>query len=437
MRRRSAARCTAAGLEVTARVGASPGATAQDADAEFDQLVQRAAEAVYAQTQPYRYAVFVASHGRQSEALAAFAKLAMSGAVDDRPWAYAGWGNLLGALGDRQGALEKEREAIRLGTHVPAGYVVLIADDIPASHWQEDTADLAAQRLNPSDRTVLVDMIRDTFRGNYEACAARLSAPSQIEAEGGLLQLAAARSQCLALDHDVSPAQRAATVPPDAPFTDPKPVIDLDMEDWSAMARDGEADALIEQQSVPNLGDAMRRLVGPYRPLAYAALGRRGEADPLIAATPLDCDPCVETRGRIATIEGDWRMADLWFGALVRQTPGIPLGNNDWGASYLARGDLDAAIVQFKLAHDKGPNWADPLEGWGAALMKKGDVAGAVEKFAEADRDAPRWGRNHLRWGEALAWLDRTDEARAQWRAAAAMDLSAADRAELARVFHG
>ena len=50
---------------------------------------------------------------------------------------------------------------------------------------------------------------------------------------------------------------------------------------------------------------------------------------------------------------------------------------------------------------------------------------------AEADKTAPRWGRNHLRWGQALARLGKTDEARAQWRAAAAMDLSAADAAAL------
>ncbi|MDB5442942.1 MAG: hypothetical protein JWP73_1318, partial [Phenylobacterium sp.] len=41
------------------------------------------------------------------------------------------------------------------------------------------------------------------------------------------------------------------------------------------------------------------------------------------------------------------------------------------------------------------------------------------------------WGRLHLKWGEALAKLGRRDEARTQLRAAAGMDLSAADRVEL------
>ncbi len=66
--------------------------------------------------------------------------------------------------------------------------------------------------------------------------------------------------------------------------------------------------------------------------------------------------------------------------------------------------------------------------------MRRGDFAGAVARFAEADKDAPRWGRNHLRWGQALARLGKRDEAKAQWRSAAGMDLSAQDRAELTQM---
>ncbi len=71
------------------------------------------------------------------------------------------------------------------------------------------------------------------------------------------------------------------------------------------------------------------------------------------------------------------------------------------------------------------------METWGDALMAKGDHAGATGKFAEADKDAPRWGRNHMRWGEALMLQGRYREARAQYEAAAGMDLSTPDRAAL------
>ena len=99
----------------------------------------------------------------------------------------------------------------------------------------------------------------------------------------------------------------------------------------------------------------------------------------------------------------------------------------------MARGDLDGAIVRLQQANQKGPHYADALELWGEALMRKRDYSGAAARFAEADKNAPRWGRNHLRWGQALARTGKADDAKAQWIAAAGMDLSPADRAELVK----
>ena len=61
----------------------------------------------------------------------------------------------------------------------------------------------------------------------------------------------------------------------------------------------------------------------------------------------------------------------------------------------------------------------------------------ALAKFAEADRYAPNWGRLHLKWGEALIYTGKNDEAREQYQKASMLDLTAADKAELARVSHG
>ena len=58
-------------------------------------------------------------------------------------------------------------------------------------------------------------------------------------------------------------------------------------------------------------------------------------------------------------------------------------------------------------------------------------AAAALQTDAEAARFAPRWGGLHLWWGEALGKLGRAADARAQLQAAAGMDLSAAERAEL------
>jgi hypothetical protein len=56
-----------------------------------------------------------------------------------------------------------------------------------------------------------------------------------------------------------------------------------------------------------------------------------------------------------------------------------------------------------------------------------------LAKFTEADKYAPNWGRLHLRWGEALRYAGHKDEAQKQFTLAATLDLSAADKSELAK----
>ena len=86
---------TPAGLAVTARAGAEQGRTFAGPDADYDKLMQQAAEAVYAQTQPYRYAVYLHSIGRTDEAIAAYSRLARTGAPEERAWAYGAWATRL------------------------------------------------------------------------------------------------------------------------------------------------------------------------------------------------------------------------------------------------------------------------------------------------------------------------------------------------------
>ena len=66
--------------------------------------------------------------------------------------------------------------------------------------------------------------------------------------------------------------------------------------------------------------------------------------------------------------------------------------------------------------------------------MAKNQSHLALAKLAEAEKYAPNWGRLHLKWGEALGYLGRTDEARAQYQTALTLDLTPADKAQLAKV---
>ena len=138
-------------------------------------------------------------------------------------------------------------------------------------------------------------------------------------------------------------------------------------------------------------------------------------------------------RGRIDATEKNGAGAAFWFARAAELAPSIPFAFADWGQALLERGQPDAAIEKFKLSSAKGPHFADPLEGWGEALMAKNQSHLALAKFAEADKYAPTWGRLHLKWGEALVYAGKKDEAKTQFVRAAGLDLSAADKVELAR----
>lgn len=85
------------GLALTARAGAAPGRTFAGID--LDALVDRTAESIFAQTQPYRYGIYLFSHGRNPEARTVLLALAQSGApASERAWAYAGL--IYGSAGD-------------------------------------------------------------------------------------------------------------------------------------------------------------------------------------------------------------------------------------------------------------------------------------------------------------------------------------------------
>ncbi|HWA22272.1 MAG TPA: hypothetical protein VG735_07755, partial [Caulobacterales bacterium] len=85
---------TPSGIAVSARVGANPASTYSGKDADLDKLMQKTAEAVYRDTQPYRYAVYLNNVGRIAESEQAYQRLIATGAPVDRAWALIGIENI-------------------------------------------------------------------------------------------------------------------------------------------------------------------------------------------------------------------------------------------------------------------------------------------------------------------------------------------------------
>jgi hypothetical protein len=447
---------TADGVAVTARVGSNPGATFAGPEAQLPDLLNKAADAVYAETQPYRHAVFMAAHGRADEAEAIYAHLAVAGSPEDRPWAYGSWSAALAHKGRPHEARERALQAVRLAPDLPYAWGVLFSADYPLSYWEEQlkavhqnirlTASADGQKRGGA---ILAGNLEAYLTGDYRALAegvGQLQRAGSVATWNGVLPLEGADSYPLAYELSLAYAenhrpslalQALAAIPrtghehyPDTPeLTQALAAEDLD-DGPGIVAALQPLVSTFESAGAP-LRDLTRDEPLPRLAYGVALSGDPARAGALIAPTPLDCYLCLRNRGRIAVIARDWPAADCWFAAAVRTGPSIPYAYADWGGSLLARGAPDAAIRKFRAARRAGPHYADAAELWGEALLAEGHGAAAVELFQQAGHDAPGWGRNHLRWGEALLRLGRIHEARAQFRTAGALDLSTADRAEL------
>ncbi len=453
---------TASGLAIAARGGGDGGAMVTGKDADLDKLLEQTAEAIYKRTQPYRYAIYVESHGKIAEASAILQHLTVEGgSARDRAWAYLGAGVLKRLDGDWYGDADDERAAIALVPDFALAHVNLENDYATLGH---DEAALATGqgtlRLLQGDRDIdmtnrartillqeelanLAYYVNDFATSLHYSQAAALLPDYAGGVEGARENIVVIQ----ALLHDGAAAQKAwRDLPPSSDKVTQsgrlltKFATTYWQGDWAAVVAqqaDVEKSFIAVAQDPATLGFSFEilreRLTWPYAAYAMARLGDFKGAHALIDKTPTDCFVCVRTRGDIDAAQKNWGGAVYWFANAVHQAPSIPLGYYDWGKMLAAKGDPGGAIAKFAAAHDKGPHFADPLEAWGEALIVKNRSDLALAKFAEADKYAPSWGRLHLKWGEALLWSGDKPAAAKQFARAAKLDLSAADRAELSK----
>jgi tetratricopeptide (TPR) repeat protein len=439
------------GLAVTARAGETPGKTVQGSDADLDKLIGKAAEGVYAEIQPYRYATFLSSTGRTEEGLKAFGELAQTGPLEERGWAYVALGGAAYAQGDMEAMIRDARAAdafkpplLQSCSLVAVAETGLGHEEAALHEWKRCNDLLRSRPLADVPASGVAGLINlqegnigDLLGDFAQRDRLRTGSLGMVEGQARFDITTPFKIRSLIGRHDVAGAERLieGLKGSGADLSQYRGAEALVLDDWRGVVR--LAEPVMERGALPNgaaspIGGSMDVLIrnaGPPLALSYAMIGRRAEAEALASRFPRDCDACLIARGQIAAAERDWAAADRWFAAAEAQAPSIPLADLAWGQALLDKGDPDGAIAKLAAANRKGPKFADPLEGWGEALMRKGDFAGAVAKFAEADRSAPRWGRNHRMWGEALMLSGRYGEARAQYEAAAGLDLGPADRA--------
>jgi tetratricopeptide (TPR) repeat protein len=455
---------TANGITVTARVSGDGGATFSGPETDLDTLLQKAAERIYRQTQPYRFAQF-RLHGlvksdpaEQKEAEEVLTQLTANPNRDERAWAWLGLANIARF---RHADIPTSSIYFRKALAEQPNFLIATLDlgENEASLNHDEAALTFARatekiyetgQLSSTERSAVGRVYRlenlaqiDSLLGDFGSAIAESRIGLDLpDIDDSLETFRQGIITALSLEHDGGAVRAYLKSLPTLPQSDASDRTNrmeavflgyAGLQDWQALVA---TDAEIEKAQrlyFPNQDSDVLIAVGfrPWFALAKAKLGDIPGADVVIAKTPLDCYDCVRVRGSIAALAHRPNAADAWFADAVKEAPSIPFAYTDWGAALLAEGHTDAAVAKFKRANEKGPHFADPLEMWGEALMLQNRSDLALAKFAEADKYAPNWGRLHLKWGEALFYAGKPGDAKKQFATAATLDLSPADRAAL------
>jgi tetratricopeptide (TPR) repeat protein len=427
--------------------GAAPiSVTGADLGALEDQI----AEKVFAQIDPVNTVIYLGVSGRSTESYASVTRYAPS--VTDPAMAsdaYGLWSDATAnVIGDIPLAVARARLGIALDPKIAVTHLELADHLSELGHDEEALKEYrAVSSLNAADQAAIrQERAFAVIRGEAEKSIAYLQGDyaSDASADCGehctLSDKAVARAEAHANQHDPREAGRLLKEALSAGDVDAadasrvRTIADADQGDWRAARLD--VTAAIRSYTTQKGREKSHTAISPvrYEPSrakAEAHLGLFAEAHRTIDATPHDCYDCDRARGTVDALEGKRDAAAFWYAQAVAEAPSIPFAYADWGEMLLHKGDYDAAIGKLKLANDKGPHFADPLEMWGEALMQKNRSDVALAKFEEADRYAPNWGHLHLKWGEALFYAGHRDEAKKQFAIAGGLDLSQADKTTL------
>jgi tetratricopeptide (TPR) repeat protein len=457
---------TADGIAVTARASGEEGATFSGPQSDFDALVQKAAEHVYEVTQPYRYANYLDRNydpkglaQRIAKATQVYRRLIAGDDKKEQAWAWNGLATIqFNFYADNRKSSWYYQKALAADPDFTLGYYALQARN-NALGQEEDgfrnerefirRAKLGTPELNPRyARSSLAQAKALTFAsvGDFAAAIPILREAAESMDSFSVLQrgnFITGAIASMARMHDLA-AMRAylksvgwSQIP--AGSFSPRFWYALESGDWRSFL------ALEPLLTAPS-GQFGTSLVakhvtaGDFAPTnwaliayAHARTGDLARAEELLAPLAEDNAAGVRMRAMVAELKGDHARADWWFARSEAQTPSLPLTDLWWGVSLLKRGQPDAAIEKFTLANQKGPHFADPLEGWGEALMAENRSDLALAKFEDANKYAPNWGRLHLRWGEALFYAGKKDEAKVQFARATQLDLTPSEKSELER----
>ena len=405
------------GLALTARVGSSPGQRFADPKAGLDGLVVQAAELIYRETQPYRYAIYAGREpGRRAERHALLKRLTADPSELERKWAYNGLSVDYREAGDFGRSAAMARKALSIDPDmIPA------LGNLSAIEFLEGRDQLAVDRIRRQHRLPVGDgydaaivQSNNCRTRNQIAYVTRniddaLWSLQCFEQATGLAGGSRATTQATLalLRHDLPRALAVRIASTSPGYTQDE--VELDNATMALLATVQDApppavaaalrrfEAALQRALQPSLiTSAYNRATIPTRvwPLqaeALLRLGRTQQAAALIARTPADCYTCVRVRGLAAQAQGDAPGAQRWFLEAIRQAPRLAPAYVDLGRLYSTAGRIGPAEARLREAQRLAPNWPDPLKYHGDVLAARGQREQALEKYDLALKFAPNW----------------------------------------------
>lgn len=435
---------TNSGYLVTARTDGVPPVTVQGGVDDLDATLVRAAEGLYREAEPYRYAAYLMNANRIPEARDVLEPLARTGPREEQPWAWSLLAVIYSVLGDQRQSLAAAQTALRVDPDFVLGhsftgntaYFIGLSEFELQSYRKARKVGRVPGMSQEAfrDRRMSTDGSIAHLVGDYRRELEIFDRPGRAVSPWRMANAAIAAAPY----HDIARAQalRAqdgrpddAARLPDA-FSGEAHLVDYDiaaaLDDWIA-ARDS-IQRTIAALPAGGFWEAVRDV--HLRPRLGIALARTGDiegARRAVAGLAGDCYPCLLARAQIEGL-ADPRSTDVWFSRAVAQAPSIPVAYAEWGRARAAAGDRAGAIALYRKAATRGARWADPLAYWGDALAASGDCRGALKKYQAAADRAPRWGYLQLAIGRCRETLGQRPQAARHYRAALALGLSAADR---------
>jgi hypothetical protein len=408
---------TPTGITVTARAGQDPAKSFDGRAEELGQLVRKAAEAIYQQTQPFRYSNYLFFHSRADEGLLILKRLMSGPDPVDRAWAHMNMcGYVLRSDNNLEQCAIEERAALAalpefwrpmrdlagVEAHLGHDAAAVVMADKCLSAGPESRATVAPAWHSYFSAGCFV--IKSVEVGDYPE-AVRVAAGVSEQDRARIYTLPDALVGAPLWVHDLDAIVNDDWYSPLEAFTDDSRTkadfVNARAFDLARVALergDPEAVKLLSKVATydDSLGkkdghDYMLRIHGWWLALAKAQFGDLPGGQTLIKETPKDCRMCVDFRGRIAALAGNTADSEEWFAQAIEMASKLPQVYTDRGQARLDRGELAGALADATQAATLSPHDGDAWKLWGDVLAKQGKTKEALAKYDEALKYAPHW----------------------------------------------